>query len=60
MVDRGADRLVDREALRGAEREELLWPVEAHVWAAASIRQIARARLRNMLSDYIGGLGRAQ
>jgi hypothetical protein len=53
-------RLAEREGLRGVEREELLWPVEAHAGTEASMRQIAKASFRIMLSDYFGGLGREQ
>ena len=59
-ADREVVRLAEREGLRGVEREELLWPVEAHAGTEASMRQIAKASFRIMLSDYFGGLGREQ
>ena len=60
MADREVVRPAEWEAMRGAEREVLLWPVEAHAGTEARRRQSAKARFRNMLPDYIGGLGREQ
>jgi len=59
-ADRDDARPAAREALRGADREELLRLAEAHVGTAASRRQSVSTRFRIILYDSIGGLGRRQ